>query len=85
MEQQRRDQVALVEALEQVDRVQHVPRVRVAELLHERLDREQIGLGETQLLRLHVLGVETAAEGHHVAALGPERRAIHSAITARLA
>ena len=43
VEEQRRDQVPLVEALEQVDGMQHVPRVRMAEFLDERLDREQVG------------------------------------------
>ena len=63
VEEQRRDQVPPVEALEQIDRMQHMPRVRMPEFLDERLDREQVGARMPQVLRLHVLRVEAPPEG----------------------
>ena len=72
VEEQRRDQVPPVEALEQIDRMQHMPRVRMPEFLDERFDREQVGARMPQVLRLDVVGVEAPPERHHVAAFRAE-------------
>ena len=53
IEQQRRDQVALVERLEHVDRVDHARRVRVRQFLHQRFDRREVGAAQPQLVGLH--------------------------------
>ena len=74
IEQQRRDQVALVERLEHVDGVEHPPLVGIGELAHEGLDGRQIRTRQAQRLRFHLTALDAGAERRDVAALGANRR-----------
>ena len=47
-QQQRRHQMALVHRVEQIDRVEHAPRLGMRQLADERLDRRGIGIVEPQ-------------------------------------
>ena len=74
VQQQRRDQVPLVERLQHLDRVEHVARVRMSLFLDQRLDGGQVRFAEPQRLRRDVLPLERAAEDGLVLALGADRR-----------
>ena len=73
IEQQRRDQAALVERLEHVDGVDHAIGIGVRQLLHQRLDGGEVGRIEPHLLRLHDALLDAAAERRQVLALGADR------------
>jgi hypothetical protein len=72
VQQQRRHEVALVDRLQHVDRVDDALRVGVRELLHQGFDRREIGDVEAQLARLHVARREAVAERLEVAAACPQ-------------
>ena len=69
VEHQRADQVALVERLEQVERVDHPLGLGMGQLLDQRLDGGEVGGLEPDFAGLHVLLDDAAAERLHV--LGP--------------
>ena len=54
IEEQRRHEIALVERLEDVDRVDDALRIGMCQLLHERFDSREVGDVQAQLARLHV-------------------------------
>ena len=80
IEEQRRHQVALVERLEDVDRIDDALGIRLRQLLHQRLDRREVGGVQPHLLGLDDALFDAAAERGEVFALGanghdePERR-----------
>ena len=73
IEQQRRDEVALVERLEDVDRVHDACGLRMGELLHERFDRRQVGAAQANFGRRDVAPLDARPEGRQVAAPGAQR------------
>ena len=70
IEEQRRDQVALVERLEHVDRIDDALCIRLRQLLDERLDGREVGGVQPHLLRLDDALFDAAAERGQVFALG---------------
>ena len=73
VEQQRRDEVALVERLEHVDRVDDAGRVRMRQLLHERFDRRQIAAAQPHFGGHDVAPLDALAERPEVALARAER------------
>ena len=74
VEQQRRDQVALVERFEHVDGVADARLVGIGQLGDQRLDRRRVGGRQPQRLGLDVAAGEALAERVDVALLGPDGR-----------
>ena len=73
IEQQRRDEVALVERLEHVDGVDHAGRVRLRQLLHERLDGRQIAAAQPDFGGHDVAALDALAERREVALARAQR------------
>ena len=85
VEHQRTDQVALVERLEQVERVGDALGVEEGQLLDQRLDGGEVGGLEPDLAGLHVLRHDALAESGHVSARARSAKNTHRAMIARLA
>ncbi len=73
-QQQRRDQVALVQGIEQVDGVEHAARFRVRQLAHQRFDRLRPEVGAADVGGHHVLLLDAASERPQVLLARPHRR-----------
>ena len=73
-QQQRRDQVALVQGIEQVDGVEHAARFRVRQLAHQRFDRLRPEVGAADVGGHHVLLLDAAPERPQVLLARPHRR-----------
>ena len=73
IEEERRDQVALVERFEDVYRVDDSRRFGIRELLHQCLDRAEVGDVQTKLRRGQVAPLDALSECGQVSAAGADR------------
>ena len=85
MQQQRRDQVPLVERLQHLDGVQHRGFVRVRELLDQRFDRGGIGHVDAHRVRLDLALVQALRNEARYSRRATSAIAIQITIIARLA
>ena len=72
MQEQRCDEVALVERLEDVDRVKHAPIVRMPELLEERLDRREVRHADPDVRGLDVTLLEPLPDRRDISSPRPD-------------
>ena len=73
IEQQRGDQTALIQRLQDVDGVDDASRIGLREFLDQRLDRREVRVRHAQILGFHQARLETMAEALEILAPCPYR------------